>query len=108
MLMEQGTSLALSNLALLTGNIGMPFGRHQPPSGVRIMCRAPVTWGPARSLPGYQGLDDPEALEKFSRAWDSEIPDYGKILPEIFEDAAGGRIKAMYIMGENPLLSEPT
>ncbi len=102
-----GNVLALSNLALLTGNIGMPSAGINPLRGQNNVQGSCDMGALPDLLPGYQGLDDPEALEKFSRAWDSEIPDYGKILPEIFEDAAGGRIKAMYIMGENPLLSEP-
>jgi predicted molibdopterin-dependent oxidoreductase YjgC len=60
------------------------------------------------NLPGYQGLGS-EAIQKFEKAWGGTIPDAkGLVVTEMVEsiDKLNG-IKAMYITGENPLLSEP-
>ncbi|MFW6010706.1 MAG: hypothetical protein ACOC9H_02190, partial [Gemmatimonadota bacterium] len=59
-------------------------------------------------LPGYQDVDDEDALEKFEDAWGVRPPDeVGLKVPETFEEAKRGNVRGMYVMGENPALSEP-
>jgi predicted molibdopterin-dependent oxidoreductase YjgC len=59
-------------------------------------------------LSGYQPITDLENQIKFSKAWKREIPSKpGLSLVEMIKEAAQGNIKAMFIMGENPMVSNP-
>ena len=99
---------ALSNLALLTGNIGKSFtgvnpirGQNNVQGSCDMGCLPDV-------YPGYQKVENPEAREKFQKAYNSKLsPKRGMKIPEMMEAALGGELKAMFIMGENPALSEP-
>jgi len=58
--------------------------------------------------PGYQSVADGEVRAKFEKAWGSPLsPSPGLTLTEIIDAASRGQIKALYLVGENPLLSEP-
>lgn len=57
---------------------------------------------------GYQKVDDPQVREKFASAWRHQLPEKpGMVMGTMFEAAAHGQVKAMYIVGENPVLSDP-
>jgi predicted molibdopterin-dependent oxidoreductase YjgC len=59
-------------------------------------------------LPGYQQVASAEARQKFEKAWNCKIKDKpGLPMTEMMNSAVRGEIKAMYIVGENPLMSEP-
>lgn len=59
-------------------------------------------------LPGYQPVNNPEANAKFSAAWGTELPDQpGMTITDMIRAMDQGQIKAMYIIGENPKLSDP-
>src|SRR5439155_540152 len=59
------------------------------------------------NLPGYQHYI-PETLAKFESAWGTKPPARpGRVVTEIVEGALSGETRAMYVVGENPLLSEP-
>jgi formate dehydrogenase alpha subunit len=100
--------LALANLAMLTGNIGRPGtgvnalrGQNNVQGACDMGCLPNV-------LPGYQRVDELEVRRHFEQAWGSSLSDKpGLTLTEMFDAALSGRIKAMYLMGENPLLSDP-
>lgn len=96
--------IALSNLALLTGNLGKPSAGINPLRGQNNVQGACDMGALPDLLPGYQGLD---GSSRFSDKWGSPIPGPGMTLPEMFDAALEGRLRAMYIMGENPLISEP-
>ena len=58
--------------------------------------------------PGYQPVDDPEIRTKFSDAWGVELPERpGYRLDQIVSGLHDGRIKALYLIGENPAHTEP-
>jgi predicted molibdopterin-dependent oxidoreductase YjgC len=58
--------------------------------------------------PGYQRVDDPQAMEAFGRAWELDLKSTpGLTVVEMMNAAAAGEVKALVIMGENPLLSDP-
>jgi predicted molibdopterin-dependent oxidoreductase YjgC len=58
--------------------------------------------------PGYQPVANPDAREKFQKAWQAELSgEPGLTVVEMLHGASEGRIKALYIMGENPFLSDP-
>ncbi len=101
--------LALASLAMLTGNVGKPGAGVNPLRGQNNVQGACDLGALPNLFPGYQKVTDPEALKKFMDAWNaphlSSKP--GLTVVEMFEAALEGRVKAMYIMGENPVLSDP-
>jgi formate dehydrogenase major subunit len=105
-----GTSgvMGTSNLALLTGNLGKESCGVNPLRGqnnVQGACDMGCLPG---DLTGYQKVANPEALAKFSKAWGVELSaEPGHTVTEIIPMAGKGEIKGLYIMGENPMLSDP-
>jgi formate dehydrogenase major subunit/formate dehydrogenase alpha subunit len=99
---------SLSNLALITGNLGRestgvnPLRGQNNVQGCNDMGNSPVY------LPGYQYVTDSAASEKFSQAWNSELPQHvGRRLDQMLDGMHDESIKAFYVMGEDPVLSEP-
>jgi formate dehydrogenase alpha subunit len=100
--------LAIANLALLTGNVGRPSTGVNPLRGQNNVQGACDMGALPDFLPGYQRLGDPRVREKFQAAWGTPIPEKpGLTVVEMFEAARTGEIKAMLIMGENPMVSDP-
>lgn len=100
--------MALSNLALLTGNIGKISSGINPLRGQNNVQGACDMGALPDVYPGYQKVDDPEMTLKFGEAWNSELATRpGFKVPEVFQGVNAGQVKAMYIIGENPVLSEP-
>ncbi len=102
---------ALSNLALLTGHIGRPGTGLNPLRGQNNVQGACDMGGLVNVFPGYQPVADEAARRKFAAGW--HIPyeflnaKPGLTVTEIMHGVLDGRIKAIYIMGENPMLSDP-
>jgi formate dehydrogenase alpha subunit len=101
--------LALANLAMLTGNIGREGTGVNPLRGQNNVQGACDMGGLPNVFPGYQAVDSPEVRRKFEEAWGVDyLPGApGLTLIEMMEAAHQGKIKVMYIMGENPVLSDP-
>ena len=99
--------LATSNLALLTGNVGKLSAGVNPLRGQNNVQGACDMGALPNVYPGYQKVNDTEAQRKFETAWDCSLSDSpGLTNTEIFDAAYEGKIKALYMMGENPVLSE--
>jgi predicted molibdopterin-dependent oxidoreductase YjgC len=99
---------AIANLATLTGNIGREFTGINPLRGQNNVQGASDTACLPNVYPGYQKVDIPENREKFEKAWGvylSAKP--GLTATEMINESADNRIKAMYIMGENPVITDP-
>jgi predicted molibdopterin-dependent oxidoreductase YjgC len=100
--------VALINLALLTGKVGR-YGCGLNPLRGQNNVQGGGDMGaiPAR-LPGFQDLEKPEIHEKFARAWGgAEFPaKKGWHLSEMFEAMDHGKLRALYVVGENPARSE--
>jgi formate dehydrogenase major subunit len=95
-------------LALLTGNIGKPGAGLHPLRGQNNVQGASDAGLIPMVYPGYQSVADPRIREKFERAWGRKLsPVPGLTVVEITEAALEGRVKGMYILGENPFLSDP-
>lgn len=99
---------AISNLALLTGNIGRRGGgiyalqRENNGRGACDMGALPDF------LPGYQSVADAQTRKKFEEHWKVSLPaNPGLTAVEMIEQAKEGKIKGLYIVGENPILSFP-
>jgi formate dehydrogenase major subunit len=99
--------IAVSNLALLTGNVGRTSSGVNPLRGQNNVQGACDMGALPNVLPGYQRVDGPELRGKFERAWGLSLSSSpGLTLMEIMEAAHAGQIKAAYIVGENPILSD--
>ncbi len=98
----------ISNLALLTGNIGKPSTGLNPLRGqnnVQGACDMGCLPG---VYPGYQKIDDASVREKFEKFYQTNLnPKPGLTLTEMFKEAYVRKVKAMYIVGANPILSAP-
>jgi formate dehydrogenase alpha subunit len=100
--------MALANLAMLTGNIGKPGAGVNPLRGQNNVQGACDMGALPNVYPGYQSVADPAIKEKFETYWENSLnPAPGKTLTEIIPAANKGQIKAIYLMGENPYLSDP-
>ena len=101
-------AMALIHLALLTGHIGKPGTGLNPLRGQNNVQGASDAGAMPWDYPGYQKADDPRVVEKFRAAWGHTPPaKRGLTTTEIANAWGTGEIKAMYVMGENPLMSEP-
>ena len=101
---------ALANLALLTGNFGRPGTGVNPLRGQNNVQGACDMGGLPNVLTGYQSVTDESVRAKFEAAWMTSSPlpaKPGLTVTELMNGALEGRIKALYILGENPLLSDP-
>lgn len=100
--------LSLANLAMLTGNVGRESTGVNPLRGQNNVQGACDMGGLPNVYTGYQAVTDPANREKMEKAWHvSRLPDkVGLTAMEMFNEA-GKEIKAMYVFGENPLLSDP-
>lgn len=101
-------ALALVHLALLTGHIGRKGTGLNPLRGQNNVQGASDAGAMPWHYPGYQASDDPATVEKFRAKWGSTPPvGRGLTTTEIANAWGTGEVKAQYVMGENPLMSEP-
>ncbi|HCC69317.1 MAG TPA: formate dehydrogenase subunit alpha [Nitrospiraceae bacterium] len=99
---------SISNLALLTGNLGKPSTGVNPLRGQNNVLGASDMGSLPTMYTDYQLVDDPEVRRKFEIAWGCSLSaSPGLTFIEILEAAYQKQIKALYIIGENPLLSCP-
>lgn len=99
---------ALSNLALLCGQIGKPGSGVNPLRGQNNVQGACDMGCLPNVYPGYQGVAIKEIKEKFEDHWGVPLSDKpGLTVVEMGNAAHAGKLKAMYIMGENPMISDP-
>jgi len=100
--------IATGNLAMLTGNVGKPGSGVNPLRGQNNVQGACDMGALPNVYPGYQAVNNPDAQKKFEKAWGVNLsPDPGLKLTEMMPAAIEGKIKALYIMGENPVLTDP-
>ncbi|MEI8172051.1 MAG: formate dehydrogenase subunit alpha [Deltaproteobacteria bacterium] len=98
---------AVCDLAMLCGKIGRDFSGVYPLRGQNNVQGSCDMGGLPNVYPGYQGVSDPAAQEKFQQAWERDLSDKpGLTLTEMI-GGAGKEIRALYIMAENPALSDP-
>ncbi|MHA1917378.1 MAG: formate dehydrogenase subunit alpha [Candidatus Ranarchaeia archaeon] len=100
--------VSLANLAMLTGNIGKPGTGVNPLRGQQNVQGACDVGGLPDVYPGYQKVNDPEKKEKFSKIWKATLSEKpGLTVVESFHEAVKGNVKAMFFMGENPVITDP-
>jgi len=98
----------LISLCLLTGNVGRPGTGLHPLRGQNNVQGASDAGLIPMVYPDYQPVGDAETREKFERAWKVPLEaEPGLTVVEIMDAALERRIRGMYIMGENPFISDP-
>ncbi|MFH1562934.1 MAG: formate dehydrogenase subunit alpha [Nitrospirota bacterium] len=98
---------SVANLAMLTGNVGRESTGVNPLRGQNNVQGACDVGALPPFLPGYQKVADPQIRAKFEQAWGVKLPETpGLTIIEMLNEA-GKKIKALYIMGENPMVSDP-
>jgi len=99
---------SIANLALLTGNVGREFTGVNPLRGQNNVQGACDMGALPNVYSGYQTIKDKMSKEKFEQAWGTPLPKQpGLTVVEMIDAACQGSLKAMYIMGENPMVSDP-
>jgi formate dehydrogenase alpha subunit len=110
---SHGTDNAMSliHLALLTGHIGRKGTGLNPLRGQNNVQGASDSGAMPWHYPGYQRVDSEEAARKFEQAWSIEPGGLNRKLglttTEIMSAVGPAGVQALYIMGENPMMSEP-
>jgi len=99
---------ALADLAMLTGNLGRESAGVNPLRGQNNVQGCCDMGCSPNVLPGYQKVTDPMVRQRFEEVWGREIPDaIGLTATEMTEAMIEGSLKGLYVMGENPILSDP-
>lgn len=101
--------LSIANLAMLTGNIGRGGTGVNPLRGQNNVQGACDLGALPAVLPGYQAVTDDQRRRRVAEAWGvAELPSKdGLTVVEMMNSALEGKVKAMLIMGENPMVSNP-
>jgi formate dehydrogenase major subunit/formate dehydrogenase alpha subunit len=103
--------MSLANLQMLLGNMGVPGGGTNPLRGQNNVQGACDLGGLPNVYPGYQKVTDPTLREKFANAWglssEELSAEVGLTITELMPGAADGDIKTLYILGEDPIMSDP-
>lgn len=101
---------ALSNLALITGNLGIPGGGINPLRGQSNVQGACDMGALPDVFSGYQPVTDPAARQRFADVWRlaaAELDPQPGLAVTDMVNACGEGIRALYIMGENPMMADP-
>ena len=100
--------LSCANLQMLLGNMGVPGGGVNPLRGQNNVQGACDMGGLPNVYPGYQRVTDEAARRKFEAAWGAPLSGrVGLTVTEMMNAAHSGQIKALYVFGENPMVSDP-
>ena len=99
---------SLIAMALTTGQIGRPGTGLHPLRGQNNVQGASDAGLIPMVFPDYRSVEDPDILSEFEDAWGRTLdPQRGLTVVEIMDDILAGGIEAMYVMGENPAMSDP-
>ena len=99
---------SLANLVLMTGHLGYESTGLNALRGQNNVQGLNDSGANPAYLPGYQAVDDPEIRRKFSDAWGFEVPETtGYRLDQMMSGLHDGRVRALYLIGENPAQTEP-
>lgn len=108
---SNGTDMVktMANLALMCGQIGKPSTGVNPLRGQSNVQGACDLGCLVNVYPGYQHVTDTPKREAIAKAWDmDELPgQVGLSIVEAMHAAAAGKVRATYVMGENPMMSDP-
>ena len=99
---------ALISLALMTGQVGRPGTGLHPLRGQNNVQGASDSGLIPMVYPDYQRVDNPDVNKFFEKFWETKLDkNPGLTVVEIMEEITKGVIKGLYVMGENPAMSDP-
>ncbi len=99
---------SLANLAMLTGNVGRESTGVNPLRGQNNVQGACDMGALPNVYPGYQAVTMLDIQQKFESAWDAKLSNkIGLTIPEMISGLHEGTVKALYVVGENPIMSDP-
>ncbi len=99
---------SIANLAMLCGKLGMPGGGVNPLRGQNNVQGACDMGALFNTLPGYSGLKNSDAFERYEKMWEVKLPRRkGKAATEVWDAILSDDIKGLYIVGEDPVLADP-
>lgn len=100
--------LACANIAMLTGNMGKEKGGVNPLRGQNNVQGSCDMGALPNVYPAYQAVNNPEIQAKFEKAWNTKLSDkVGMTIPDVLHGLEEGKVKALYVFGENPMRSDP-
>ena len=103
-----GNVMNLANLQMILGNLGVAGGGVNPLRGQNNVQGACDMGGLPNVYPGYQPVTNEDARKKFEEAWDTPLSgSIGMTVTEMIPGILDGKIKALYILGEDPIMSDP-
>ncbi len=98
----------LIDLSLMTGQVGRPGTGLHPLRGQNNVQGASDAGLVPMFFPDYQLVTQEDVRSRFEEFWNTELdPERGLTVVEIMDEVHAGRIKGMYVMGENPAMSDP-
>jgi formate dehydrogenase major subunit len=101
-------SRCLIALSMITGQVGRPGTGLHPLRGQNNVQGASDAGLIPMMFPDYQRVDNPEANARFSEYWNAGLDKKaGLTVVEIMHAILEGKIRGMYVMGENPAMSDP-
>jgi formate dehydrogenase alpha subunit len=100
--------MSCANLQMLLGNMGVPGGGVNPLRGQNNVQGACDMGGLPNVYSGYQRVTDPAMQDKFEKAWGVPLPNQvGLTVTEMLKAAEEGQVRCLYVIGENPMVSDP-
>ncbi len=100
--------MSCANLQMVLGNMGVPGGGVNPLRGQNNVQGACDMGGLPNVYAGYQRVNDPASRQKFEDAWGVSLSDQVGLTAMEMMDAVGrGEVRCLYIIGEDPMTSEP-
>src|SRR5574341_167121 len=101
-------AIGIVNLAMMCGHLGKPGTGLNPLRGQNNVQGCSDSGGLPPFFTAYQRVDNDEVRHRFEQVWRTTLPaEPGLTVTEIMDGALSGRIRAMFIMGEDPMTSEP-
>jgi predicted molibdopterin-dependent oxidoreductase YjgC len=98
----------LANLQMILGNIGIAGGGVNPLRGQNNVQGACDMGGLPNVYPAYQAVTNEDVRKKFKDAWGTSLSgSTGMTVTEMIPGILDGKIKALYILGEDPIMSDP-
>ncbi len=100
--------MSTANIAMLTGHLGREGCGVNPQRGQNNVQGACDMGALPADYPGYQKVVNPEVQAKFEKAWGVKLSAKpGLTIPDMMDLAVEGKLKAMYVFGEDPVLTDP-
>jgi formate dehydrogenase alpha subunit len=97
----------LANLAMVTGHVGVEHAGVNPLRGQNNVQGACDMGALPNLLPGYKSVSEADSRAHFEKEWGGKLSDLsGLRIPEMFDEMMAGKLKCLYIMGEDPVLTD--